>query len=217
MSLIALAIALIPAASAGPDPYTEEEAIDLSQAVLEVAATEVSCQGWIETGSDFTDYEARYEATLIVDSVIKGELSRDDIITVSFTEVVGETGEMDCGWFDMLLYPGMAARLYLMETGEGRYRQLQYAVPVVLDDTQLGDLPACEPEEEEEEIEEEETHSEEGEEGLEEETADGANGSEDEDAASSKQRGCQFVLAPASLGVFLPGLFAAISRRRLGQ
>ncbi len=147
MTLIPAILSLAPNALAGPGEYTEEQAREEAPIVVSGTAVEVTCQGWIE-GSSLDQYQARYDATIVIDEAVKGDFAAGEEITIRFMEAVGYEDDSECGWNDALIEEGLVAEFYLYQMSGEMLRQLDFTVPSIIDDDNILDLPDCAPTEE---------------------------------------------------------------------
>lgn len=240
MNLISLMYLASPVASAGI--YMDEaEAIATAQTVVVGQTVDVECVRWIEAPMPGVEFEAFYSATFVVEGIIKHEVDGDvddagsdlvagDEITINFTHVETSGEEAACAWYDIPIHAGVVAQHYLYSTDGDAFEQIEYAVPIVLEDTEAEELPECGPgiEEPIQECPEEEcpTYDDPTDPSPDDDSADSIDDddptAEDSDQAragddgtsSDSARGCQTVSAPVGMAGLLPLLMAVVSVRR---
>jgi hypothetical protein len=238
MNLISLIYLASPVASAGV--YMEEaEAIEMAQTVVVGQTVDVECVRWIEAPMPGVEFEAFYSATFVVEGIIKHEVDGDvddagsdlvagDEITINFTHVETSGDEESCAWYDIPIHAGVVAQHYLYATDGDAFEQIEYALPIVLEDNEAEDLPECGPAIEEaiqecppDQCPEDDeptdpSPDDDSADSIDDDdpTAEDSDRADDDGTSSDSARGCQTVSAPVGMAGLLPLLMAVVSVRR---
>ncbi len=250
MNLVSLMYLASPIASAGV--YMDEaEAIETAQTVVVGQAVDVECVRWIEAPTPGVEFEAFYSATFVVEEIVKhavadgvdddgSDLVAGDEITINFTHVETSGDAESCVWYDIPIHAGVVGQYYLYSADDGVFEQIEYAQPVVLEDTESEELPECGPglddptdedptdedPTDEDPTDEDPTDEDPTDPSQADDTTDSVDDddspaedssqtrSNDDETSSDSARGCQTVAAPVGMAGLLPLLMAVVSVRR---